>query len=582
MSAAPLNHERAIHWFGSLWPHARAKRCKIRDLIKPDVEPCGFLLIEDFGTRGLEGDVNDAWPRENGDNHFFHFVRAEGLSGKSGTQAGSWGAGKSVFARSSRVNSYLALSVRRNTDDVVLTGKSVLWHHEVTNRQFTPYGVFGSREGGRALVMPCADRHELQRFVNDFGIRRPVGLKPGEQKEPGLSVVVPYADTGITAQGLLEVVVREYFYPILADRLMVTVAGPGLPSASARVDIDTISDHALNAGDDALGRMLELVRWSLGEQGRQAIVLPEPSKEAPPRWDDDFLRPVEAALTDAVARFARGDPVALRIPVRVHQKQGEQSEASHFDLFLQKDCEGEGYRPIFVRGNIVVPHAKHRIAGVLAIAVISPGSLFEFLRLAEPPAHEKWVPDTLNIKGRYRFIKDTIDYVTGAAKFLSEALSAARAERDEFALAEFFPDPDDEGTESEEGEEHLGGRRSRHGKPPTDLKRKPPPFRVDKLKGGFRVVRDNATKTALPDSIRIRAAYDTSMGNPFTKYEEADFRFDSLNRHLEKASEEEIETNALTIRLESDDFVVEVAGFDPERELKVECRSVSSTEEDPA
>jgi hypothetical protein len=58
---------------------------------------CGYLLFEDFGTKGLVGDVSECRFENAAQNAFFSFFRAEGLSSKSLGSLGRWGIGKQVF-----------------------------------------------------------------------------------------------------------------------------------------------------------------------------------------------------------------------------------------------------------------------------------------------------------------------------------------------------------------------------------------------------------------------------------------------------------------------------------------------------
>jgi|GEM_PF-5187444 len=50
-----LAPDRASHWLNTLWPHLLAKNSGLKNLPASD-EAVDFLLIEDFGTFGLDGD----------------------------------------------------------------------------------------------------------------------------------------------------------------------------------------------------------------------------------------------------------------------------------------------------------------------------------------------------------------------------------------------------------------------------------------------------------------------------------------------------------------------------------------------
>lgn len=111
-SGEGLATDRARHWFAGLWPHLRARRSGLRN-VPPCPQACRFAVVEDFGTRGLEGDPRrGTTPDEDERDDFFAFFRAIGLSGKAGQEGGRWGVGKSVFNRASRINTFVALSVR--------------------------------------------------------------------------------------------------------------------------------------------------------------------------------------------------------------------------------------------------------------------------------------------------------------------------------------------------------------------------------------------------------------------------------------------------------------------------------------
>lgn len=78
--------------------------------------PCRFLVCEDFGTRGLEGDpaFYDNSSAGHGRQDFYWFWRNIGKSGKTGDDLGRWGLGKTVFRAVSRVGSMLGLTIRES------------------------------------------------------------------------------------------------------------------------------------------------------------------------------------------------------------------------------------------------------------------------------------------------------------------------------------------------------------------------------------------------------------------------------------------------------------------------------------
>ena len=89
-------------------------------------EETGYITLEDFGTRGLTGDVNE-WRLERAQqNAFFSFFRAEGQSAKTGENIGRWGIGKQVFPTASRLHAMFGLTVRSENPGRALMGSAVV------------------------------------------------------------------------------------------------------------------------------------------------------------------------------------------------------------------------------------------------------------------------------------------------------------------------------------------------------------------------------------------------------------------------------------------------------------------------
>ena len=149
-------------------------------------EPMDYILIEDFGTRGLEGDIRQ--DEDMGDepagakNDFFYFWRNIGRAVEGTTARGRWGLGKTVFQAASRVNSFFGLTIKQNAPRKLLMGQSVLKIHRVGAKKYAPYGYYGFFENGFAL--PIEDQKQAVGFCKDFSVQR--------EGEAGLSVVIPW------------------------------------------------------------------------------------------------------------------------------------------------------------------------------------------------------------------------------------------------------------------------------------------------------------------------------------------------------------------------------------------------------
>ena len=127
-------------------------------------------------------------------NCFYYFFRTEGRSGKGEEDRGRWGIGKYVFPRSSRINAFIAVTVRDDDRKRLLMGQAVLKSHTIGKKYFTPDGDYG-RPNGDGLVLPVGERKFIEEFSEDFKLKR--------GNESGLSVVVPWIDEEIDARALL-------------------------------------------------------------------------------------------------------------------------------------------------------------------------------------------------------------------------------------------------------------------------------------------------------------------------------------------------------------------------------------------
>ncbi len=435
-----LPAQRAQDWFGALWPHLRAERSGLRN-VQPVPPACQFIVIEDFGTKGLLGDpargtIPD--PDNERGEHFFAFFRANGLSGKAGQDGGRWGVGKSVFNRASRINTFLALTVRASDRRAYLIGRCFLLTHRTNGAEYHPYGRFGLVENDD-FVLPVADADTLDAFRRDFNLAR-------ELDTPGLSVVVPYADDEIAVDAIRSAVVREYFWPILSGKLTVTIADP--TGDTQRLDADTLL--ACAEAEDRSGirsELRSLIQFAIDAQTlpeSQIVTLNAPG--VPPSWTDSLFP--EDSIRSLCARYRRGDLLAFRVPIIVREKQGPRQE-SHFRIYIRLDREGRGYCPVFVRSGLIISQARQRrLRGhnVHALVVVEHEGLSCMLGDAEPPAHTHWSSDSRKFKDKYEDGAAAINFVTNAPGQIADILSRALEERDWLALADFFPQPpEDEG-----------------------------------------------------------------------------------------------------------------------------------------
>jgi hypothetical protein len=576
-TAGALPANRARHWFGTLWPHVMAPGNGLRNQPAAD-EACPFLVFEDFGTIGLTGNPEDHQVVDGVENHFLNFYRAEGHSDKGDKDRGSWGVGKTVFPRASRISSYIGLTVRSDDSKQLLLGRSILKYHRNNGKSYKSDGYFGvPRPDG--FMLPSGDPATLAEFRSDFRIKR--------QGENGLSIVVPWyevsGDDAMTRDKVMEAILRGFFYPILMGHLSVTVATPG-----EEIDLDA---NSMVRKVEAIGGSLalkllpimNLAEWAQTRTAVEFYSLTAPAADRAQAWSADLVPPnVVNHIRQSLAQRQR---VALRVPMFV-QTRTNGPQPTFFNVFLEHTQE-DNEKPVFIRDELIISDVKSpRISQVRSLVIVEDGPLARLLRDAETPAHTQWNQGTSKFKDKYKFGPGAINFVRLSVSELVRIIHQAEQQPDPSITIDFFsvpapPDEDDTVPAQRRKPHHTPG--SGPTPPPPPLLSKPRRFRIDKLRGGF-AIRSGDPDSKVPPFIEIRVGYDVSRGNPLRAYREADFdlgrspiRYDAQMSGLAVKS---ASGNQMLVEVESAGFNLEVTGFDANRDLYIKAEVKESADAD--
>ncbi len=539
-------------------PHLKAADNGLPD--PPDLgAPIPFLVLEDFGTKGLRG-APDHWrPTGISDNSFFLFFRALGRSGKENEARGRWGVGKFVFPMSSRAHSILALTIPEDTQVPLLMGRTVLRTHETAAAQWHPDGHWGERLASESnLVTPSRDAELQERFRAAFGVTR--------RDEPGLSVVVPWLIDEITAEGIRNAVLGEYFLPLLRGELEVELVED---RGNEVIDGNAVRGYAERANDRKLRERLALAVMVVDGKGF-ALDWPETIK-----WDNLDIRPDDLpdSLRDMLnANLDEGRAVSMRIPVSVGRKNAKVPPEGHLWVHLRRADGLGGLRPLIIRDGISLPEDKTKtVFDHVSLLVAEKCALATAIGDAETPAHEQMQHELL--KDRYKYPLKLVRFVRESASKLVQALRHGDNEDDPFTLASYFP------LEADIGPQKPITKAKPQGKKPTDdLPPLPAPsprrFRVGRVDGGFTLI-GNPEGGTPPEELVVTAAYDVRRGNPFAKYREYDFDFAgaTIRKTATGCDVAAADGNRLVIRPTDPGFTVTVTGFDLERDLIVRANA---------
>jgi len=561
--AHALHADAVREYFDGLETHLHAAAKTIHTVLPRHDESVPYLLIEDFGTRGLTGEPDiDPELEPDGEekkNDFFYFWRNVGRSSKGEVDRGRWGLGKAVFTVASRIRTIFGITRRFDDGRSLLLGQSVLKTHVLENHRVYPYGFFARFEKRNGLPLPIEDPILLDRFADDFGVTR---------VEPGLSIVVPYyRDDELSLDRIAESVVQQYFYPILRGDLVVEVVDG---ARAQRIAADTF--ETLTAADEATARLCAMTRWSLEQRDDTRIVLADRGTAAP-RWDERVLDPKELAVLRV--RFASGERLAFRVPLLVKRKRARPA-ASWFDVYLERDESLRKPEYHFIRSLITIPDV--RVSGekaTRALIVIEEPALSRFLGDAENPAHSDWSERADKIRTLYDHGASTLRLVKNSASFLASLLAQPPVGRERDFLAELFSiDVPDESVHEGAVAARIPVRAAAGTTPNSegttgDAVPRAGGVTISRIAGGFTV---RAANAAIGRPLRGEIAYRVRAGNPFRKHSPFDFDLlagGDITTQAEGVRLRATAVNAFELVPSAAKFQISMKGFDPRRDLIV-------------
>lgn len=566
----------------SILPHLTSEG---NGLFKSDIpdfsKPAPFLLIEDFCTKGLEGDpgeIEDPDPEDGMPHNFYWFWRNVGRSGKGNDDRGRWGLGKTVFPAASRINTFFGLTVRSQDNQQMLMGQAVLKIHKIQGQEkrYCPYGDFGhfDDEESQYFANPITSGEEITKFEKTFGIERQVF---GEKSKTGLSVVIPFPAKEITRADLVKAVLKQYFYPIIAEKLEVIIEEDNLPPI--RIDstkIDDVIQEVKFSSEEFLTRenlksLFQFSRSAINFHEEDYIVLQSPPLTKSVMWKMDWFlnESLEKLIEEKIENFEKGEQIGFKVPVKVHVSDSSPVIA-WFKVYFENDESLNDADVHFVRDGITITGINPlRRKNIRALVVIDNKPLVQLLGDAENPAHTEWQKDSPHFKGKYINGDSVISFVIKAVEKLHNLLIKPSKGIDEDILKDIFYIENDKDNQDsgKKPEEKPGGSAD---KPEIDIEAKLQPILVNKINKGVNI-KLNQKLEELPKNLSLSLAYDVIRGNPIKKYNPLDFDL-ADNSFIIKCENGKILTrkqNRLVFQIDSIDFSLSLKGFDSERDLVV-------------
>ncbi len=529
-----------------LTPHLNA--CEI-DIAPLSAGACRVLVIEDFNTKGLTGSFEDT-----DQGNFDSFWRVVGESQKSGQSGGRWGLGKLVYSSSSQLRIFYGLTVRSGDPVPALMGQVVVANHRLGNIYYPSHGFwFDGRSAPLNLQMPIRDLAQITAFRELMGISR--------TSQTGLSIAIPYIRNDIDEKSLIRGVVANYYFPVLAGRLVVEV---GDTLINADTFLEVAEQAQIGAEIQTPFGFVSDISGRVGKDGAITALKPIGSEEL----GEGHFTPDDIAAMKKL--YANGDLIHVRIPVVVKPKTAA-DRISNIDLFLTALPENERPYSLFARGPIILPGERRYFSGAMArgALIANDQDIAALLGDAENPAHTAWNPRAEKLGQNWRNPQQTLTQVRHSLRNLYGLVAEHAEAKDEEALLDFFWLAD-----------QAKGAKGKKKKVPKEMPKIEPrekAISIKARKGGFEIIAGpGAAKWTFPRIIRVRVAYDMIGANPFNRHSKFDFDLkDGKEIGLEavNAEYEAIKPNTLKLTVQNADFHLSAEGFDQRRDIVVDARA---------
>lgn len=505
-----------------------------------------YLLIEDFGTTGLDGDVDK--PSDGGSN-FYDFWKREGISSKKGAKAGKWGLGKNTILMASSIRSFFGLTLRADDFREILMGKSCLKPHKIGNVQFIETGYFCDKD-----FDPILDYEVIKRFKEVFNIDR--------KNNTGLSLIIPYYKSEITAETIIVSVLQHAFYPILQDKLDVIIR-------------DKNRGYCLNKSN-----LYELCQTINNQDHFEYLVFAKDTlevvpfnvnKECPEKTDID-PNSFEIPLENLRQRYLNNEVLGFRVNLMVTKKCG-QKIATYFNVYIKRN-ENTRSQLYWFRSGIRIIDLKNNIPNfpVIGIFVADEPVISEFLNSAETPAHTDWNERSERLKENYSNYREVLSYIKNIFHHIITLINKPPEGIQDGLLNHIFSVHEIDSEEKDEimliKDEEIPEK--------ANIKI----LKLNKIQTGFSIsINDEyfsySSDNIFPIIIKIAVAYDCIKGNPFKNYSIYDFDFSEETKIIIRINDGEIkrrEKNILIVEAKTKFFKVNVSGFDINRDIIVNAK----------
>lgn len=537
------------------------------DALHHEISSC--LVIEDFGTTGLTGRLDDPEIDGKGQNWNAFWFR-EGEGGKENTSGnGGAGQGKITYFSTSTVRTIFALTVRENDEAVALFGaSSFLRDYSYASRRWKRDSYWGLWTGSATeqKVQPVLTAGQIGLF------RQKLGLKRGDD-EPGLSLVIP-SPKAIDFSEATQIVLAEFYVPILRGDLIVQIDGLTLD----KLNVAKLADQLL---PDKKARLLhtcttkayrDFLATAVHRSSVGQLVAAEPLSPTSPISEKSFSEDDLLAMREALDKE---EIVSVRFPLTVKPKAGA-AVPCHFDVHLACPYELDEPEQAVIRKDLLI--GEEPIGGgklrqrARGLTLITSDELSRLLLTAEEATHLRWNARLPRLSEYYRSGPEAIALVRNAMSKLLDTLTGGEVEKDFKLLAKFFSIP------GALAADKATGRSSKKAKALPPLQPIPPAnpklLALEALEDGchIKAVRPGALEpTMLPIRVKVEFAYEGLDKDAFSEYDPLDFDLEEAQFNVQPSGCEVVarSLNVVEFNITDLSFSFTLTGFDKNLRLRM-------------
>lgn len=559
--------EVAERYFSTLYPRIEAAGLK-GTCLPAAGENCQVLLVEDFNTTGLLGEISAKKPKSKTENSFWYFAWARGISGKSEGTRGKNGVGKIVFPRSSKIKSQLVYSVRdfkSTSHQGILFGNALLKIHKIAGEKFESDCRWMLEDADSGEHRPFMSEDLIRSFREDWRVQR-------QPNEHGTSIVIPYCDSDFSARNLVQCIIQDYFVALLDGTIECSVVD--FDGSEVTLHSETIEQHLTELDDRLLTRtsknateiraLCALYRAKLKNEvftislGIEAVELA--NKWGDGELTDEQIHSIHATLeSGGVVEFK----IQALIPLEVDKKNPRQKDWYSILIKSKTDVNSQ---PVFAREGILIPAASDRTTKVkdfVTLVTITSGALADALGQAEGPSHERWSAEESKFKEKYvkSHGEELIRFVKDSANRVIKLFLTKQNELEDSLFAKWFPKSDEAGGDTQK----KPGKKPRLKRPGEMAEG----FRYEKLDDGFKILPSLQKPAAVGTRATIKAGYSQLFGGSPLALSSDDFELEKHQGALIGAKVVKWNLNHLEFQVTQKNFDIRFVKFDSYRDITV-------------